>query len=71
MKQLISIYQESIKENLKDIKAVLERLNMLNPELEKIYEQVLSMTSQNITGKWEAGRKYARTYFSRKAFSIF
>ncbi len=42
---------------------------MLNPELEKAYEQVLSMTSQNIMGKWEVGRKYARTFFSQKAFS--
>lgn len=42
---------------------------MFSPELEKTYEQVLTMTAQNITGKWQAGRKYARTYFSQKAFA--
>lgn len=52
MKQIISLYQDSIKENLKDIKSILERLGMLNPELEKTYEQVLTMTSHNIIGKW-------------------
>ena len=69
MQQLISLYEKSVEENLKDIRSVLEQLGMLNPELEKTYEQVLTMTSQNITGKWQAGRKYARTYFSKKAFS--
>lgn len=69
MQKIIPIYQESVKENLRDIKSILERLGMLSPELAKTYEQILMMTSQNITGKWEAGRKYARTYFSRKAFA--
>jgi len=69
MQQLISIYQESVKENLKDIKGILERLGMFNPELEKAYEQALTMTSRNITGKWEVGRKYTRTHFSQKAFA--
>jgi hypothetical protein len=63
MRQIIFIYPESIKENFKDIKSILERLGMFNPELEKTYEQVLSMTAHNITDKWETGRKYARTYF--------
>ena len=46
-----------------------EYLIAVNKTHEKTYEQVLSMTAQNIIGKWEVGRKYARTYFSRKAFS--
>ncbi len=71
MERNIEKYKEGISKNIEEISEILSVLEMNTSELLPMYEKTLSASSQNITNKWLSGRKYARTYFSQKAFSEF
>ncbi len=68
MKKIVSIYKKSVQKNVKDIKSILKKLDIKNPEVFTSCKKYLEMSADNVTKKWLSGRKYARTFFVKKAF---
>lgn len=71
IKKLITIYENGVQKNLKDINSILENTKINNPIITGSYDKILSISAKKFTEKWISGRKYTRTLFLKKAFSDF
>ena len=69
MEKIKKLYEETVNENIADLEKILkEDIGVNNPEIMKQITSLLNTSSQNLTAKWLSGRKYARTFFVKKAF---
>ncbi len=66
MKQNINIYKRTVKNNVSDIKKILNALN-LNDIPVSLYEKKFKATINSVTSRWENKEKYCRTLFVQKA----
>jgi hypothetical protein len=68
MKKNIDLYKKGVKQNIDNIKNILNDLGVSKRIPLSIYKEVLTKTVDQVAGKWESGRKYCRTHFIQKAF---
>jgi hypothetical protein len=68
MKDISGIYQKSIKKNILGIKTILKDLGIEKEIPLTLYKNILNQSANNIISKWVSGKKYCRTYFTKKAF---
>lgn len=66
VKSLVRLYEETVHENINYLKK-LERELYGKAELHKRVHETLFKSSQTITKKWLAGKKYLRTKYARDA----
>jgi len=67
-KKLISIYQKTTKENLRNIDSILKSIGIRKKDILPTYRKILDLSAGKITNKWLSEEKYCRTYFVKKAF---
>ncbi|MCD4694386.1 hypothetical protein K8R62_03445 [bacterium] len=68
MKKNIKLYKQNIKRNINDIEEVLDNLKINDKISISIYEKMLTQSVNQVTDKWESGKKYCRTHFIQEAF---
>jgi hypothetical protein len=68
MKDISRSYQKGVRKNILEIKTILKDLRIEKEIPFSLYKNVLDQSANNIISKWVSGKKYCRTYFTKKAF---
>ena len=72
MKDIIEIYQDTVKENLNSLEKILKSdIGIENSEILKKMGDILHISSDNLVSKWKESRKYMRTSFVKKALPTY
>ncbi len=66
--RILKLYKKSVEENINDISRTLKESDLYSKEIISLYRDILEMSSNKITHKWEKGEKYLRTEFVLEAF---
>lgn len=66
-KNLMDVYDKIFEKSISEIEKISKDLGIHKDEWFSFYRSVLVDSSRMVKGKWETGRKYARTAFVRKA----
>lgn len=69
MNEIISIYNDSVNNNLKMIENIIRSdIGLGDPHLMELFKETLQTSKNELVKKWRTGKKYLRTLAAVKAF---